>query len=761
MKTLQFIFIFTIIRFCFSDDKCTTGYESLLKNKCQDNSCTYQPDYNEICISITNNDCSKGDGYQNSCPHIFHKDFPKLKCDYNSVEDECVPIDTSCGDFNSVVSIPDFVRDKDLCASFKAPIGQRCLLSNTLSCTSYADSCDNSSPCTSGFLLSDYKTLCVSKDGGGCESKARTCTTSGFKNVNKDICSSLKSSDTLHQVCVYSDNICKAEYLCENYPNPSNQDECESIIPLTSTTNGYEYDYKSKCVFVEAQGTNPARCRIERETRTCSEYNGNDLSICKDLKTKDSNKRCVIKGSSCVEEYKTCESYSQNELRKTRTVCEGLTMLEDNVKCVYNIEEDKCLTEKNYTSCEEYDDGISKKICESIKPTPHSRCILDKDSKCKERAFLCSEVFDSENCLYYAKPSTSNKRCAYDSSRPDVCYEEYLKCEDYIGKDSTICQKIQLFDGKKCEFDYITERCRTKNKTCSEAHSKEECNLIAESGVLNPDRKVCRYIQKPEYDDSGNFIKTVDVCMETYKYCSDFRESNRYFCENYIKPFNEEEDKIDITSKCKYEDGRCQKVPKECSEADGNPVLCSLISPKIQDHEVKYCAYIGNQCKLQFKKCEDWDPTDPISCSDIIPENYLDKPCERKLVNGEQTCAKKDVCNLFPSTSSISVLQVFSNLCHSIGHDCKLELEGCITIEEDSCQDIEFYKDDPDNEKICKDKGASDPYKNCVLKEDKSGCEEIINISYQSPFEPQIEENSSGFIAKGINLLLILLCILS
>jgi hypothetical protein len=98
----------------------------------------------------------------------------------------------------------------------------------------------------------------------------------------------------------------------------------------------------------------------------------------------------------------------------------------------------------------------------------------------KERAFLCSEVFDEENCLYYAKASINNKRCAYDSSRVDPCYEEYIKCEDYLGNDSTICTDIKLYDGKKCVFE--SDRCRTKNKTCSEVTTKEECKMIALSG---------------------------------------------------------------------------------------------------------------------------------------------------------------------------------------------------------------------------------------------------------------------------------------
>jgi hypothetical protein len=126
-----------------------------------------------------------------------------------------------------------------------------------------------------------------------------------------------------------------------------------------------------------------------------------------------------------------------------------------------------------------------------------------------------------------------------------------------------------------------------------------------------------------EYDLSTTPPTGTFKCMETYKYCSDYRGGVQFFCENYINPFNEAGDKLDISFKCKYENSRCQKVPKECTEANGNPVLCSLISPNIQDHNVKYCTYIGNSCEKHFKTCESYDGSDTPTCGDIIPENLL------------------------------------------------------------------------------------------------------------------------------------------
>ena len=262
--------------------------------------------------------------------------------------------------------------------------------------------------------------------------------------------------------------------------------------------------------------------------RYCEEYTGTDENTCIGLKANDTNKRCVYDEretvtNKCKEVYKTCELYSEYTLDKARVGCEGLILLEENNICVFDIEEDKCMTRINYTSCEEYE-GNEKQICESIQLITYSKCVLDKDLKCNERAFLCSEVFDEENCLYYAKASINNKRCAYDSSRIDPCYEEYIKCEDYLGNDSTICTEIKLYDGKKCVFE--SDRCRTKNKTCSEVTTKEECKMIALSGSSNPDKRVCDYFEE------DTFTPPREYCMETYKYCSDYRGTNQTFCEN-------------------------------------------------------------------------------------------------------------------------------------------------------------------------------------------------------------------------------------
>ena len=714
-----------------------------------------------------------GDRKGDICRKILHKDFPEKVCYLSSAS--CAPRESWCSDFDDFIDEENRLEERDLCESFKYPDERRaCLLDNNLLCVGLFTSCDglSNTNCITRNILSDYKRECYwDGDTGSCKTRARTCD-SALKNVKEEECDELQpsTSETENRKCIYENNQCEAKTSCENINDftglttfAARKELCIINPPIIQkgSGTGYEYDYKHKCIFVQGDSSaTPAtqdRCVLDSELRTCEEYKGSDPSICLGLKVKDeTNKRCVFKNGACSEEYKTCELYSSNELRKTKSVCEGIKLLEENSKCIFNIEEDKCETSQNYDTCDEYP-GLSQVICESIKPSNHSRFVLDKDSKCKERTFFCSEVFDEENCLYYAKASINYKKCAYDpnyqsNNHSNICYEEYQRCEDYLEGSQETCEHIILYNGKKCVFD--SNRCRTINKTCSDAGSEEECNLIAKSGVSNPDKKVCRY-----------FSSSTPSCIETYKYCSDYRGGDSTFCESSIKPYNEAEDKIDITSKCVFLDSRCHKVPKQCHEADSNPVLCSLISPKIKDNNKMYCAFIDGACTLQFKKCEYFESlissdssspfsTPPSDCDDVIPENYLDKPCA--LTSGK--CVKRDICNVFSTSSNEK-----QHLCQSISHDCEYSGGVCTTKKEYSCEQITFSKDSGENEDICRNKEASVPYKICTLKEERDGCKEIINIEYTPLGNTSITEgnsNSAGFISYGIHLILILLSLL-
>ena len=85
--------------------------------------------------------------------------------------------------------------------------------------------------------------------------------------------------------------------------------------------------------------------------------------------------------------------------------------------------------------------------------------------------------------------------------------EQYKGCEDFVKKrfdSQTTCDALEVYNGKKCVYE--STKCISIDKTCAQAKSEEECQLIEKTGVSDPERKYCEW-------DSGK-------CVENYKYCS-------------------------------------------------------------------------------------------------------------------------------------------------------------------------------------------------------------------------------------------------
>ena len=738
MKISQLLLFVALLGHCFSDE-CADEFQQLIKTQCEgiDDSCSFYDFYQKKCASTasTNNDCSKGDGDPNICGNILPKEFPKKKCVYNTSDSKCNPEDTTCSDFNRGIAGITFdpIKDRSFCSEFPASTGKKCLIDNDRSCQEFFNSC-NAATSSCDTNLIDYKNGC--KLDGTCGNAKRSCDSIVY-NVLEDECHELITSDS-DKKCVYYESggrgICNAEYIsCKFY---SSSPTCNNNHhPLIEKDNKYYLDLSKVCTY-DSTETGTEKCKAEYVY--CSAYTGDDKTVCPNLKVSDSTtKRCVYDPTStsriCKEDYLSCNVYNDMITSKSRRVCESIILDDSSKKCIYINEIDKCIQTELFSTCDGYK-GIDKYICESIiTPTNHSKCYLEKDRTCKERMFNCSEVITEEDCLYYAKPVDSRKKCVYSSGK---CYEEYQRCEDYSPLDETVsgCSSIIMHNGKKCYLD-STGLCRTKNKTCDDSYSNEdECNLIAQSGVSDPDKKVCDYF-------SG-------YCKENYKYCSDYRGNNdNNKCTN-IKPYDDSGNNIDRAFKCKYTNGvGCEKISKACSEANGNPILCSLISPNIRDNNIKYCFYDGTNCIEQYKACENITSTDS-TCTDNIPQNYLTRHC--KVDNGK--CISKTTCEEFNNIN----YNYNKYLCENIPN-CEYSSGVCqnTTIPE-ACDDVIFYIPSDTNEETCKNIETDNPNTKCVLKEDKKGCEEII--IKPTPINTT-QENSSGFLAKGIQHLIILLCL--
>lgn len=733
MKITKLLLFLALLGHCFSDE-CADEFQQLIKTQCENiNSTCRFHEFNETCVA-TVNECSKGNGDQDFCEHILPSTFPQKKCIYDSLDSNCKPSDIFCSDFNNGIAGITFdpLKNRSLCDGFKASDDKKkCLVDSNGHCNEFSVSCNDATSCETNLI--DYTNRCKQDGSGTCVSSEKRDCVSTVKNVYENECHELISLDS-DKKCVYKESSgeCSAVYtLCKFY---TTQPTCNDNIPLIQKDNKYYYDLSRICKY-DSQETGSEKCKPEYVD--CESYTGDDKDICPNLKVSDSTtKRCVYDPTRtsgiCKEDYLSCKLYNDLKTSKRREGCESVILDDPNKKCIYINETDKCIETEFFSTCEEYK-GLDKYICESIiNPTNHTKCYLEKDRTCKERMFNCTEVTTEEDCLYYAKPVDSRKKCVYSSGN---CYEEYQRCEDLppdeIGSCSSLYQSMH--NGKDCYYDSEIRLCRTINKTCGRANDEDECNLIAQSGVSDPDKKVCQY-------NSG--------CEENYKYCSDYRGTDGPTCSG-IKPYDDSGNKIDRAFKCtiQYNKVGCEKISKNCSEAGNDPILCSLISPNIRDNNIKYCAFINNSCTEQYKACENITSTD-TTCTTNIPQNYLTEHCE---VRGSK-CVSKKTCKEF--NSGINYNQY---LCENIPN-CTFSSSGVCqrktTI--DTCKDIKFKFLNDKNEEICQNIETNNPYTKCVLKEDKSGCEEIVI----KPTSNNItQENSSRFFAKRIQHLIILLCL--
>ena len=784
MKHLHLILILTIIGYCFTDSEvvdCEALFEEQIKQKCLElDNCVYnENDANNRCVEV--HECSDGNEDSNACRKINPRggqDYSKYKCKLTG--STCGPTLKTCSDYitNGIIG--------NNCSSLSAtdPSKQRCILSDSSStpCKEHFNKCEMVTSITSNTNNECTKNIpeekdkqCIWDNSDGtysCKGEPRYCGEGTdefyvgyFGNVCKDLTVNPTSPDASKKTCIYDNSGCKEEYKsCEERPS--------------SDCNHWElkdnsYDYTQKCIFDSYNN------KCKKEAVKFVDYNSRDISeriallneeFCGKLNVTKVYKRCAYNeiDKICYEEYDGCDKYNiPNIIETDRKGCEKIVLRDKNKKCFYNEIKDKCEEKQTISKCEDYEGG-DKKICESIISSETGQyCILEKDSNCTEKPINCTEAKDEDDCLHIAKASDSNKRCAYDSSRDPKCFEEYIRCEDYIqGSDSgsSLCEDIILYDGKTCKWDtdITPPRCLSNFKTCDIAETEEECKLIEKTGVSNPDRKICAW-------DSS-----IDRCKEVYKYCSDYRRDDRPTCEK-IKPYDISGNNLDIGYKCKYDlNIGCQKTQVECSDANNKPILCELYSSYIKDNNKKHCVYNINtgECTSHFRKCEDWEYTSEVtSCSANIIEDYIEGAC----IDEGKGCKAKDTCSKFSSTILTNNYRTL--LCHSIHPNCTYKFYDSdisgkdfyrCEYKENNCTGIKFYSNDTKFKDTCELMEASKPYKKCVLKADQSGCEEVYkdldfstaNNSYSTPPDTSNQGNSSGFIKKGIHLIIAFLYLL-
>ena len=810
MNFLKLFLILVTIGYCLTDTaivNCESEFENKVKEKCVAiGSCTYSSK-DGACIETHR--CSYGNS--DDCEGIVPINFTFFKCKYSGTGSSsvCEEKPKVCSDYNLIAgdTNPGDTIHSDICSQL-SPSNQlkHCLIDSSNNCNenNYAlcssitsDIYDHINICNNNIPKNvSQKCEWNTADNPSnpfCKSIPRICG-EDFYNENIDNCGKLAVSNTNTKKCIYDRSLnsnkggCKEETIrCEDFSLPSSGD-CTRYKPLNQDMNGYNYTLK--CVRDDVHSTETlTKCKSAK--KQCRDYNSPnpsilpdlelqgikfDESFCKQLDVSEDYFRCAYdKDKGCYEEFITCGDYTNHKVETDRD-CEDIVLLNTNQKCFYNNINDTCDTRDIYHSCDEYKEG-DKKTCESILSSENNQyCILDKDSICMSKPINCSEAYTKEDCLHIAKPSDSNKRCVFgypsSTSSTEKCYEEFLRCEDYnpnsnYGSDE--CSYIKLYDGKTCELPQVStvtgDRCISKFKTCGQATTEEECKLIAKTGVTDPERKVCDWYKNTS---SGQ-----ESCIENYKYCSDYRGNNDYNKCTRIKPYDLSGNNIEYGYKCTYDetDVGCQKVPVECEDAT-SPVECTSFSDYIKDKEKQYCVYYGGKCTTQYKECEFVDRYSD-KCSTNIIEGYIINACTQgsdgKCERSDNRCRYYTKPVPFTATTPNAMDKFYIDLCQSINPNCTYKsTNGKCEFVKQSCDKTVFYSNDTANKEICENIQVDKPYKKCVLKEDFSGCKEVYketdystaSISYSNPPDASTQGNSSGFIVKGIHLILALLCLL-
>jgi len=718
MKRLQLILIFAVIGFCFLDDtenECTTTFNNLIEARCNAIDTTKCHFNFETPSCIETRACSSQTA--ENCGNYKPPSFNTQKCEL--VGSTCTETKKKCGDYDSSLG--------DTCSDLVPVDGQgnRCDFNSAGACTPYFNECTGlaEGKCATN-IPKDYQYKCVWKDSS-CQKVKRNCDDHNLYRgyYNKELCHKFVAS-TDGKKCFYLQTGCQ-EYSenCAEYDTDTSlcTSEKTPFAQLDKELSDYDLDFRKECYF----NSNSNKC-LPRN-RKCHELKSTEYEyVCINLEATDSTKKkCVYDSSDssnkCKERYRSCQLYNDNEESKTREECEKIVPDDETKLCYFKEEENKCEERDIFTNCEDYK-GDDKNICESIiSKTTNMRCVLEKDSTCKEKTFHCTDTDEVLQCLYYAKATDDNKRCVYDYTN-FKCLEVYKTCEAFNENYDTstltasaACTSLSLYNGKYCVYE--NNRCSSRNKNCSQAINEYECKLIEKTGVSDPDKKVCYY-------DSAETSTSIPKCKETYKYCSDYRGSSASFCQS-IKPYDESGNYIDIYSKCIFDnDVGCKRVLKECNDALSRRE-CNIISPYIEENKTKYCgySYLGSgtyACKEYYKTCEGVLESD--KCTTNIPADYSKSLCGSVTTNGEKNCFKLSTCTNFNR-------DYYENLCYNINPNCTYSSGYCYSIDK-SCNQMEFYIIKDENENICKSIEVGDPNIMCTLSKDKSKCETIYKEFY-------------------------------
>ena len=704
------------------------------------------------CLSYTYSDLSLGDDercvwvnkkcelHYNQCTNsniqnndLCNNNIPKkgaTKCIWKN--ESCQPENRKCSDYieysaNGEININ--------CESLEHTDKKICFFDNFKcnevykTCEDYTSgdktiTCENIKPLevnNFGSYQRDTTHKCVTETSG-CKIKEKTCRDFNIEEDSESLCPLLKSEKDptgSKALCILQEDSCKDTYLnCEYYNDliteeRRNNDDCTSI-PAKSTNPSLYEDEHYKCSY---NVDNDKKCKTK--LKTCSEITDED--ICNSHPLDDNEQKCVYKNGECIKEFKNCDIYnshhSADKSKIDKNVCEAITPIydyPDNVKkyqCVYKEENSGKSCEKKEMKCEDYK-GQDKDICSSISPNVNDtslyKCAL-VDNHCETQYI---------DCNVYENHIQNNNKPLYKS----------------------LCESIVLTDSNYRCFVENDKTCERKKKLCSEYEGKSE-NICSNNYRAADTGKTCTM-------ENGKCVEKYPI--QNYIYCSDYRGTNREFCESiqpHIYSSSHSRNIPDYSSRCIYGNKGCEKVSKKCEEAKDYDECQSIIPSNTN----KMCVF-KHSCFEQYKDCLKYengeDSLNQDTCESILiqgkPETHR---CKYNAGAGtskgtcretERKCTDLIIESIIGDCSSISLtLTDQTKKCVFSNNACSLVSKTCLEL---------FYLSGADDEE-CGAAVTSSQNKKCVVNSNNDGCIEIDKDSNGG------NENQGGGDSSGNSLI--------
>ena len=347
--------------------------------------CSYEPHTYYECNFESFHGCK---GYKGDSEYICNKiyDGSYTKCVMKDKNCTSVPIEiTSCAIYVGLIGSDNVTKEG--CESVKNSLEyQKCVYNE-----------ESKSCITETLLCADYK----GKDLSICR-KYRA--SSGYEcGIVDGKCAEIKSY-------IYK--------YCNNYREKDKEkDICESIQSV--------YDFSKKCYL----NLNDNYCA--EKAKNCSDANSE--IECVNIYLSNKNKMCIFNGTSCVEQYKSCEAYKNDGGSITKETCESIIIQDDYKK--------KCQFNEQDNSCKAVNKKCSDFKIDSIANLCYNNTLTDDTKRCSYSNNACSLVY-KPTCyeLSYSKNATE-EICSNAKTNSDykVCGLKSDKkgCQDYSNPSPT------------------------------------------------------------------------------------------------------------------------------------------------------------------------------------------------------------------------------------------------------------------------------------------------------------------------------------